>query len=58
MSEALCDLEEGSRYIPLCLISQTPLGSLFRKSLDVFLIKKKEIQDWSTCDNSEERELR
>uniref|UniRef100_A0A452T321 Multivesicular body subunit 12B n=1 Tax=Ursus maritimus TaxID=29073 RepID=A0A452T321_URSMA len=46
MSEdPLHDLEQGSGSVPLCLISQTPLGSLVPHSLDVCLTKQKEIQD-------------
>lgn len=48
------DLEAGSGCLLSRLVSQTPFGSLAQDSLEVFLIKKKEIQDWSTCHNSEE----
>ncbi|XP_072634052.1 multivesicular body subunit 12B isoform X3 [Canis lupus baileyi] len=56
--EPLHNLEPGSGFVPLYPISQTPFGSLVQHSWDVFLIKQKETQDWSTCDNSEEQELR
>ena len=56
--EPLPGLEQGSGYIPLCLISEAPFGRLVPHGLDVSLIKKKEIQDSSPRDNSEEREPR